>query len=42
MEQQIVTFESTWSMLKPGGVYICEVRCANRLDLNILQPVCAV
>lgn len=25
MQQQITTFESTWDMLKPGGVYICEV-----------------
>lgn len=24
MQQQITTFESTWDMLKPGGVYICE------------------
>jgi hypothetical protein len=34
MKQQITTFESTWDLLKPGGVYICEVHSGSLPNLN--------
>lgn len=34
---QIITFEASWSLLKPGGVFICEVGSADELFATALQ-----